>query len=638
MSTKIINILKNDRFEDVFEIFRNTSAEEVIFVLPRKSKILNNDDHFALVSEAAEEQGKTVLLLASSPEINALAIRYNIGVLVNERSASRSKPKSEFEPVDTELEPEALETDDVQEVVDDETDNEKSVDEGDDNESEEIDETEEIEEDPVRELSSYENENDSPQAELTAVKKPSKRMSDIVLPPSSEDEESVSVKVTPKKESSFEIGIKKETPVNIKEPVDDIQSVWRSRLEKPEKIYAGPTPGFKLPGFPVGKWVSNLSSKRIFFLYGMAVIILFGIVLYVSMGSASIIIKPRAHTLDFVLKVSVSDQFQEIDPELKNIPGQFFSIEKRVEETFQATGERDVAQKARGKLTVYNEYGTTPQTLIATTRFESAGGLIFRTLKTITVPGTTVQNGKISPGKIEVEVIADKAGDDYNISVGKFTIPAFKEKGDIDRHQKFYGISAEQMEGGIVGKAKVITEKDYIDAKKKIEERITSEAELEFKDKSGGLKIFDLPSLLLGEITSTAQIDEATDTFTLSASARLENIGFRESDLHDLIAGYVSDLNDLSVLPEKLKLEFSDIKIDKDKTVLVFNVLVKGPAYSLINKDKIISELAGKNEKDIKEYIKDKEAIASAKVILSPFWVRKVPKDPTRIELELNYD
>ncbi|MDP3697248.1 MAG: hypothetical protein Q8R55_04455 [Candidatus Taylorbacteria bacterium] len=629
-STKIINILKNDRFEDVLEIFKNTPANEVIFVLPRKSQILNKEDHFAIVAEAAEEQGKTVLLLASDPETNALALKYNFGVLVNEKVSSKpkAKPKPKPEPVYVEPEPEALAGDDVQkmtgEVDNDEIDGE-------------IEEAEATEEDPIQELSSY--DNDLPQIEFAvATKKPSKTMSDIVVPPSPEDEESVSVKVAPKKETSFEIGVRKETaPANIKEPIDNIENVWQSRRETPGKIYAGPAPGFKLPGFPIGKWTPNL-SKKLFLLYTIAVVIIFGIVLYVSMGSARIIIKPRAHTLDFILKVFVSDQFSEIDLKLRNIPGQFFSIEKRVEETFQAMGERDVAQKARGKITVYNEYGTTPQTLIATTRFESAGGLIFRTLKTITIPGTTVQNGKITAGKIEVEVIADKAGDDYNIAVGKFTIPAFKEKGDADRYQKFYGMSSEQMKGGIVGKAKVITEKDYIDAKKKIEERITSEAEQEFKDRTGGLKIFDLPSLSLGEITSTAQIDEAVDTFTLSASARLENIGFRESDLHDLIAGYVGDLNDLSVLPEKLKLEFSDIKIDKDKKILVFNVSVRGPAYSRINNDQITSELAGKNEGEIKEYIKNKEAIASAKVLLSPFWVRKVPKDLTRIKFELNYE
>ena len=93
----------------------------------------------------------------------------------------------------------------------------------------------------------------------------------------------------------------------------------------------------------------------------------------------------------------------------------------------------EVAQKSKGKITVYNEYGSSPQILIATTRFQSVEGLIFRTLKTISVPGARVENGKTIAGAIDVEVIADKAGQVYNVAPGKFTIPAFKEKGDADR-------------------------------------------------------------------------------------------------------------------------------------------------------------------------------------------------------------
>ena len=206
MATKIINVLKDDKFEDILEIFTETPANEVIFVLPRKSPILNKEDHFALVAEVAEEQGKTVLLLASNPETNTLALKYNFGVLVNEKPSHKTKVGPKSEPVDAESESEKPETDNVQEVANDKTNDE----EGDElEESGKIEEAEATEEDTVQELSSY--DNDLPQIELAvATKKTSKMMSDIVLPPSAEDEESVSVKITPPNETSFEIGVRKE--------------------------------------------------------------------------------------------------------------------------------------------------------------------------------------------------------------------------------------------------------------------------------------------------------------------------------------------------------------------------------------------------------------------------------------------
>ena len=67
--------------------------------------------------------------------------------------------------------------------------------------------------------------------------------------------------------------------------------------------------------------------------------------------------------------------------------------------------------------------------------------------------------------------------------------------------------------------------------------------------------------------------------------------------------------------------------------------MIRGPAYSKIESEMIISDLAGLKENDIKEYFKTKEeVISSARVILSPFWVFKVPIDKTRIEVKFEYE
>src|SRR3989344_4711823 len=305
-----------------------------------------------------------------------------------------------------------------------------------------------------------------------------------------------------------------------------------------------------------------------------------------------------------------------------------------LEESFPATGEKDVVQKARGKITVLNEYGTSTQVLVAATRFESDGGLIFRTLKTITVPGTTVKNGKITPGSVEVEVIADKAGDLYNIGSGKFTITAFKEKGDMDRYGKFYGQSSEAIKGGIVGKAKVVTEEDYLNAKKKIEEKIVAEAQQDLKTQASGLRILESLLPIVNNIVSSAQIDEATDFFTVSGVATLRTVGFKESDLDGLLVQYIQGIDDVSVFPDKLNLKFQDIKFDDEASVLKFHIVVEGLAYSKIEQDKIIADLMGKNESEIRDYIKGVKSISSARVLLSPFWVWRVPKDISRIEMK----
>ena len=593
MPTKIINVLQDDDFESILKIFNDTPAKEVIFVLPKSHEALGYEEHFATLAEASQEQEKDVLLLTSNPEVTAMALKYNLGILTSAKSDSRGLAKKRKNNLT---------------VV-------------------KADKAQIIPEESLPEIEELEDETE-PTSTQNRV------MVDIVKPRAKE-EEMVSVKISKKSEPAFKIEVKKdETP----DVMEQIQSVWQSRTESEPVIRPRkPADFIKEPRISRRFSLFNLSRKTLTLL-GSVAVILFFVILFVSTGSANIIIKPRAHDLDFSLKVITSDKFLTVDLERRNIPGQLFSVEKKMDQTFPATGERDVVQKAKGKIIVYNEYGTAPQVLIATTRFQSEGGLIFRTLKTITVPGTKVVNGEIIAGYIEVEVIADKAGEMYNIASGKFTIPAFKEKGDNDRYQKFYGLSREPMKGGIVGKAKVVTEQDYLKAKEIVSQQIISETEQELKNQASGLKILNLEQPSIKEISSTAQVDEAVNEFTISETAEVQTVGFKESDLHDLIAQYVENINALEVFPEKLKIEFSNIKFNREDKTLEFSTSVKGPAYSRIDKEKIISDLIGKNEDQIKDYIKNMEGVASAKVVLSPFWVQKVPTNKERVGFELQYE
>ena len=635
--TKIINVLRDDRLEDILNIFRKTPAEEVIFVLPKKTKAFAKESSFATLADESQELGKNVLFLTENKEMNALAAQYDFAVLSSSRGDHDEE--EEDEPVKSE---DAVEANPI----------DGKADEDGNEDSENFSPLEPIEyqEEPVS--SNFEGD-----AVLAAIPKRPQSMTDIMQP---KVDNSISVKVNKKVEKPVPVEVKKDMPdpwphqdMTEKTALDEIESVWTRRetpiSSKPvQRPVRAPQPApfqvnrynaFQPPRSPfsVRAIFTNL-SKRTLYIYGLAVVVIFGFVLYVSTGKAEITIKPRAHALDFNVKVMASDEFLAVDAELKRIPGQLFSVEKKIEESFPSTGEKDVVQKARGKITVYNEYGTTLQVLIATTRFESENGLIFRTLKTVTVPGTTVQNGKVSPGKIDVEVIADKAGGDYNVGPGRFTVPAFKEKGDMDRYGKFYGQSSEAMKGGIIGKAKVVTEQDYINAKKKIEERIIAETEQELKTQASGLKILSLSKPNIKEITPSAQIDEAIDSFTVVGVVELKTVGFKDSDLNELIVQYVQKINDVAVFPEKLTIRFEDVKFNEEKKALEFTVFVVGPAYSKINEEKLITDLMGKGEDSITDYIKGVEGISSARVKLSPFWVWKVPKGRERIHIKMEYE
>ena len=101
---------------------------------------------------------------------------------------------------------------------------------------------------------------------------------------------------------------------------------------------------------------------------------------------------------------------------------------------------------------------------MATTRFATSDGKIFRLASTVTVPGATVVNGQITPSTISAPIIADQPGPDYNVGpVARLTVPGFQK--DAARYSGFYGTIASSTSGGYIGKKAVPTAADVVAAR-----------------------------------------------------------------------------------------------------------------------------------------------------------------------------
>lgn len=594
-STKIINVLKDDKFEEILDLFKSTPATEVIFVLPKTSRAFKNEGHFIVLDNEAGKTGKKVSLLCSNPEINKLAKKYRFDVLLSKTDDNKfdspQKGSDEYE-------------EETEEVEEEEHDPEP--------ENDEI----------TGEATVYQKSDDEYQA--TTISMAKRGLEDI------RKQDGIPLKIVSGKERYTNLIVKKKPSYR---SVDDIRNVWKEQSEREsmqrDSIWTGINSRTKksLRNFP----------RRFLVILGAISVILFGIIIYISTGSAKINITPQKQPLDIQLKVFASDRFSSVDAGSNRIPGQLFNVEKNATQTFLTTGEKEVAQKARGKITVFNEYGTTPQVLIATTRFQTSDGLIFRTLKGITVSGTKVENGKIIPGSINVEVIADKPGQTYNIAPSKFGIPAFNERGDAGRYEKIYGRSDEAMKGGAIGKANVVTDSDFNTAKQTLSSKVTKDVEDSLRTQTSGLKIINASAIKLKEPESTAKIDGAADDFMMAVSGSIKTVGFKEDDLKNLIKQYVDKTKNLIVIPEKLTISYDHTIFDETTGTLTFSVDIKGNGYAKIDTNKIKTDLSGKNEQEIKNYFKEVAGVDSAKVVLSPFWVRRIPQDKERTKLQIDY-
>ncbi len=347
-------------------------------------------------------------------------------------------------------------------------------------------------------------------------------------------------------------------------------------------------------------------------------------VAYTVLPEASVKITTQKMDWDYNATLTVDKAALALNLETKKIPGQIFSQKKNGQLTFPATGEKNLNKKATGNITIYNNHSSAPQSLVASTRFESPDGKIFRLVEAVTVPGAAVNDGKVTPSSITAKVIADRGGESYNIgSVEKWTIPGFKH---TSKEKTFYGVSTETMRGGFTGKSAYPTDEDIKSAKEK--SALTLEDGLKNLIKNeipAGFKfVEDSSKFTISKQTVNTDINEQNE-FSIFTEAEISIMAFRESDINEVINSNIKKELSSDLKPKTFTLVYGEGKFDSVKGILTLPVTYKAKLEYPIDTEKLKGTLVGKSELELKALLFSIPGLASANISFWPFWVDRVP-------------
>jgi len=460
-------------------------------------------------------------------------------------------------------------------------------------------------------------EYSEPDVRLAAAKTsaPAKILRDIIRPESDRP-----IKIKTEKSSDFKIEVK----TDIEESDNDIAKIWASQKDEPPKIKNIFNNRAKFTSLK-----SPFKTRRGPIIFFTLVVLVLLLILYTTLGSARVVIKPQKETLDFKMNISASSTATEVSLDFNRIPGQKFAYKDKESSTFPATGQKNVVQKASGKITIYNK-GTSPQRLVATTRFQTNSGLIYRIPQTIEVPAAKRTGDNTMEGSIESIVYADKAGDEYNIAPSNFTIPGFEGS---PKSNDFYAKSTQPMTGGIVGPSKIVTEEDFIKAQEDLTNKLKEKIIKGIKNQAGDLKIIDSIQLIIDPPSTNVKSGEAAENLNMTINGSGVTIAFRESDVLRLIRHKIEGDGTLELSERNLTIIYSEPKNNQDNSAMNVDAHITGGAVLNIDSENIKKEIQGMNEESIRSYFQNIKEIESTKVILSPFWVSSIPKDLSKIKI-----
>ncbi len=365
----------------------------------------------------------------------------------------------------------------------------------------------------------------------------------------------------------------------------------------------------------------------------LAVLVAGGVGAWFLLPKAVVALTMKKYPTEFSKTIVVAADRTSINvPGALVIPGEALEARANLTLPFTAEATETVSAKATGILTVYNSYSSAPQALVRNTRFESPDKKIFRLERQVTVPGAKVEGGKVTPSSIEVTVVAEEAGESYNLPPSSgWRIPGFAGG---PRYEGFYAEAKQGMKGGFTGERAKPSVAELANARAELIDALTDALESQFliilSDRFTALPGSRRITLVAEKVEADA---ENTHTFHLFGEAVMKQIVFEEPTLKDALINEASRALPKELAAKEFSYALGTSTVDFAKNTLTIPAQGKGVFTEPFDVDAFRAAMAGKEEAELKAAVFAIPGVEVATVSLSPFFVRSVPENIEKIEV-----
>ena len=306
-------------------------------------------------------------------------------------------------------------------------------------------------------------------------------------------------------------------------------------------------------------------------------------------------------------------------------------LTKEVSVEFSATGKKNVGEKATG-VVVFSNSSSSSVTISAGTILKNSG-LSYTLNSSVTVPGATLGwscPGYKCSGSASGAITASEGGAQYNAATGRMSISV----DDISASLR------SATSGGTDKTATVVTAGDIESAKSKLSEKKIDGLKEQLLSSFGDSATVITESYVenRSDPSSSVAVDgEATGAVTLkstiTASAlaidKNELKNFVEAKLKEEISGKKSQrIYDNGVN----KVAFS--QFSRAHNVQTVRLTTNGKVGPDIKEANVKDQAKGKSYGEVQSAIESIEGVEDVDVKFSPFWVKSVPKDINKINVE----
>lgn len=377
---------------------------------------------------------------------------------------------------------------------------------------------------------------------------------------------------------------------------------------------------------PSDRGTLRLNERPFKFPYATIIAVL--VVIGVSIGALFYFSSAKVEVTPTTVSAAVESTFTA-NQSSGDLPYEIITAQKIATQSVKSSGTKTVNTAASGNITVYNTQ-TKSQRLIATTRFATTAGLIYRIKTAITVPGGSPAN----PGSIVAKVYADQTGSTYNIGPTSFTIPGLA---GTPQASQVYARSDTPMTGGASGTIPVVDEKLASETESSLIKALTPDllAAIEAQVPEGY-------TLLPGASSSTFEAltpvpSGTTGTVDVKEQGTITAVVFPNSLLAKAVADSISALGyqgePLTLAPSSNLILTAPRLPTPSVTSFTFTLSGTASLIYTIDPTRIAAAVSGKTRSAAEVALTNYPEVKRAVITLRPFWRNTFPQDPASISV-----
>lgn len=356
-------------------------------------------------------------------------------------------------------------------------------------------------------------------------------------------------------------------------------------------------------------------------------------VMFKVLPKATIIIKTDTTTTAVDVTFTASTTAKTLDAEAKIVPAISQELKKENTQKVPTTGEKNLGEKATGDMTLSLTDCSESQVTVPAGSVVSSGDLNFVTQESATLTrvliGNDCRNSDFpNVSTASVGVVAQSAGGKYNLSSRNYTLPNF---GNVSGN-------GSNMTGGTDKIVKVVAQADVDSAKTKALEQNTDAIKKELSDtlkKQGYVPVPETFANSEPVVVATPNVgDEATEV-TAKVTITYSMLGAEQSGVKTLVENEAKkqiDTSKQSITEDGMSTATYQVFDRQPNGTTRMNVKTTVVAGLQLNADQVKQEVAGKRRGEVQQIL-NQPGIKDVEIKFSPFWVTKVPTNPSKITI-----